>query len=217
MPVVAGVPRPVPPEPPSRDRRGGRLPGDDARGDPELPSFEPVRHRQTTELSAGFINHPAGVAPVTRPSRDRVEAALRSLRETDRRFDVHQTSVALAPSSYETALRDGLVDAAIRVENAAGEVLAVRESGWREPRVRLDHREGTDLVEAARTALAEATGVVCRVTGLREVSVVTIHDESDASRPPKFALDVRLSGRYEGGEPRGGVVWRDRVDERAVV
>jgi hypothetical protein len=154
---------------------------------------------------------------VTRSSRDRVEAALRSLREAHRSFDVHQASVALAPPSYDTALSDGLVDASIRVENAAGEVLAVEEGGWREPSVRFDHEEGADLVEAARRAVADLTGVGCRVTGLREVSMVTIHDEADAGRPPKFALDVRLSGRYEGGEPRDGAAWRDGLDPRATV
>ena len=154
---------------------------------------------------------------MTLSSRDRVETALRSLRESYRSFDVHQASVALAPSSYDTALSDGLVDAAVRVENAAGEVLAVRENGWQEPRVRFDHREGADLVGAARAAFADLTGVVCRVTGLREVSMVTIHDETDASRPPKFALDVRLSGRYEGGEPLEGAAWRDGLEERVVV
>ena len=150
-------------------------------------------------------------------SRDRVERALRSLGETYRSFDVHQTSVALAPTSYETALSDGLVDAAIRVENGAGEVLAVEEGRWREPHVRLDHDEGTDLVESARSSLAETTGVDCRVTGLRDVSMVTIHDEADRDRPPKFALEVRLSGRYEGGEPRSGAAWRDGVEEGALV
>ena len=154
---------------------------------------------------------------MTLTSRDRVERALRSLRETYRSFDVHQTSVALAPTSYETALSDGLVDAAIRVENGAGEVLAVEEGRWREPHVRLDHADGADLVEAARSALAEATGVVCRVTGLRDASMVTIHDEADGDRPPKFVREVRLAGRYEGGEPRGGAAWRDGIEEGALV
>jgi len=153
---------------------------------------------------------------VTLSSRDRVEAALRSLRETYRSFDVHQTSVALDPPSYDAALSDGLVDAAVRVENATGEVLGVEEDGWREPRVRVDHREGTDLVEAARSALSDLTGVVCRVTGLRDVSMVAIHDESDADRSPKFALDVRLSGRYEAGEPGEGAAWREGVAGRSV-
>jgi hypothetical protein len=153
---------------------------------------------------------------VTRSSRDRVEAALRSLREPCRSFDVHRTSVAVDPPAYEAALGDGLVDAAIRVEKAAGEVLGVEAGGWREPRVRVDHREGTDLVEAARSALADLTGVVCRVTGLREVSVVALHDEADADRPPKFALAVRLSGRYEGGEPGEGVAWREGIAGRSV-
>ena len=153
---------------------------------------------------------------VTSSSRDRVETALRSLREKHRSFDVHQASVALAPTSYDTALSDGLVDAAVRVENAAGEVLTV-EGDWREPRVRVDHREGTDLLETARSALADRTGIVCRVTGLQEVSMLTIHDEADTDRAPKFALDVRLSGRYESGEPRDGHVWHHGIENRAVV
>lgn len=154
---------------------------------------------------------------MTRPSGDRVEAAIRSLRETYRSFDVHQTSIALAPSSYDTALGDGLVDAAVRVENAAGEVLAVRDGDWREPRVRIDYREGTDLVGAVRAGLADATGVVPRVTGLRDVSMVAIHDRADASRPPKFALHVRFSARYEEGQPRDGIAWLDALEEPAVV
>jgi hypothetical protein len=152
---------------------------------------------------------------VTPSSPDRVEAALRSLRETYRAFDVHQTSVALDPPAYETALGDGLVDAAIRVENAAREVLAVEEGGWRVPRVRVDHREGTDLVEAVRGELVDLTGVVCRVTGLREASMVAIHDGADPDRSPKFALDVRFSGRYEDGDPHDGAAWRDGLEERA--
>jgi hypothetical protein len=154
---------------------------------------------------------------MTLSSRDRVEATLRSLRETYRSFDVHQTSVALEPTSYDTVLDDGLVDVEVRIENAAGEVLAVEEGGWREPHVRVDHREETDLVEATRAALADLTGVVCRVTDLREVSMVTIHDEADADRPPKFALDVRFSGRYARGNPGDGVAWCDGLETRAVV
>lgn len=149
---------------------------------------------------------------MTLSSRDRVERVFRSLRETDRSFDVHQTSVALTPDSYETVLRDGLVDAAVRVENADGEILAVEENGWREPRVRFDHVEGVDPVESAQSAIEDLTGVACRLTGLSDVSMVTIHDETDTDRPPKFVLDVRFLARYEGGEPRGGTVWRDEVE-----
>lgn len=153
---------------------------------------------------------------MTTSSRDRVEAVLRSLRERHRSFDVHQTSVALAPAVYDTALGDGLVDATVRVENAAGEVLAVEGEGS-EPCVRVDHREGTDLAETVRSALADATGVTCRITDLREVSMLTIHDEADTERPPKFALDVRLTARYEGGDLGDGLVWRDGVEQRAPV
>ncbi|MEF8843077.1 MAG: hypothetical protein V5A62_15880 [Haloarculaceae archaeon] len=154
---------------------------------------------------------------MTRSSHDRVEAALRSLRETYRRFDVHQASIALERPSYETALSGGPVEASVRVENGAGEVLAVEEGNWREPRVRVDHEDGAAIVEAARSALADLTGVACRVTDLREVSMVTIHDETDGTRPPKFALDIRFTGRYEGGEPRGGAAWCDGLETRVVV
>jgi len=154
---------------------------------------------------------------VTRSSCDRVEAALRSLRETYYTFDVHQASIALERPSYETALSGGLVEASVRVENGSGEVLAVEEGDWREPRVRVDHEDGAAIVEAARSALADLTGVACRVTDIREVSMVTIHDETDGTRPPKFALDVRFTGRYEGGEPRSGAAWCDAFEPRAVV
>ena len=153
---------------------------------------------------------------MTPSSRDRAEAALRSLREAYDSFDVHQTSVALEPAAYDTVLGDGLVYAAIRVENDAGEVLAMENGGWREPRVRFDHEEGTNPVETARSALVDSTGVVCRMTDLRTVSVLTIHDEMDVSRSPKFALDVRLSGRYEDGDPGDGLAWRDGVGERVI-
>jgi len=160
---------------------------------------------------------PAIAGLVTGSSCDRVEAALRSLRETYRSFDVHQASIALERPSYETALSGGLVEASVRIENGSGEVLAVEEGDWREPRVRVDHEDGATIVEAARSALADLTGVACRVTDLREVSMVTIHDETDGTRPPKFALDVRLLGRYVDGKPRGGTAWRDGLEEPAVV
>jgi hypothetical protein len=153
---------------------------------------------------------------VTPPSRDRAEAALRSLREAYDSFDVHQTSVALDSADYDTALHDGLIDAAIRVENDTGEILAVEDRGRCEPRVRFDHEAGNDPVETARSTLADTTGVVCRVTDLRRVSVLSIHDETDAGRPAKFALDVRLSGLYEGGEPGNGLDWCDGLDDRAI-
>lgn len=154
-----------------------------------------------------------GIRVVTRPSRDRVEQVFRSLRETFRAFDVYQTSAALAPTAYETVLGDGLVDAAVRVENAAGEVLAVDDGGWREPRVRFDHDGDGDPVESAQSAFADLTGVVSLVTGLSEVSIVTIHDETDVDRPPRFLLDARFLARYESGDPRSGVAWCDQVEE----
>ncbi|MFC6939289.1 hypothetical protein ACFQE8_04845 [Salinirubellus sp. GCM10025818] len=153
---------------------------------------------------------------MTPPSRDRAEAALRSLRGAYDSFDVHQTSVSLDPGAYDTALHDGLIDAAIRVENDAGEVLVVEDRSRCEPRVRFDHEAGSDLAETARSALADTTGVVCRVTDLRRVSVLAIHDETDASRPAKFALDVRLSGLYEGGEPGNGFDWCDGLEVQAI-
>ena len=155
---------------------------------------------------------PVSTRCVVRSSRDRVERVFRSLRETYRSFDVHQTSVALTPTAYETVLRDGLVDAAVRVENADGAVLAVEDDGWREPRVRFDHEEGVGPAECAQSAIADLTGVACRITGPSEVSMVTIHDQTDADRPPKFVLDVRFLARYEGGTPRDGAAWRDEVE-----
>lgn len=155
---------------------------------------------------------------VSQRSRDRVEARLSSLEATYRSFPVNQTTLSVPGDAYELErgrCADGLVDAYVRVENDADEVLLVRNGdAWTLPRTEPSRDER--LEAGTCRALQRSTGVACEVTDLTRATIVGVRDDDDPDRDPMYRLVTLFAATHAGGAPDAGVQWRPEVPEAAL-
>ena len=146
-------------------------------------------------------------SPLRIRSRERVNDWLAELRERYGAFERAEKRWELAPDAYE-ASHDRIAKGAnggagIWATDDGGRVLLVRnegEEGWADPGGK---REGGEsFEEAARREVREETGVDCEITGLREVHVLELADETDSDRPTLASLIAVFDGVRVGGTPR---------------
>jgi len=140
-------------------------------------------------------------------SRERVNDWLDELRERYGAVEYIEKRWELAPDAYE-ASRNRIAEGAnggagIWATDDEGRVLLVRnegDEGWADPGGK---REGGESFEAAaRREVREETGVDCEITGLREVHVLELADETDSDRPTLASLIAIFDGVRVGGTPR---------------
>ena len=148
-------------------------------------------------------------------SRDRVTETLARLQERYAPFDVEQTSVGVPSEVFDEVVDGDVLDATVRVRNENGEVL-VTEADEERTAPRVSYDPDTDPAAELEAALLAETGVGCRVEELRDVAIVTVHDEDDTEREPAYLLEEHFEGRYEDGTPAGGLAWREDVEETSV-
>ncbi|QPV63500.1 NUDIX hydrolase [Halosimplex litoreum] len=140
-------------------------------------------------------------------SRERVADWLAEVRERYDCFERVEKRWELAPEAYERD-RDRIAagengGAGIWVTNDGGEVLLVRnegDEGWGDPGGKRE--AGESFETAARREVREETAVEATITGVREVHVLELADESDPDRPALASLIVIFDGRCTGGDPR---------------
>ena len=140
-------------------------------------------------------------------SRERVNEWLADMRERYGAFERAEKRWELAPGGYE-ASRDRIVDGAnggagIWATDDDGRVLLARnegDEGWADPGGKRERDESFEA--AARREVREETGVDCEITGLREVHVLELADETDSGRPTLASLIAVFDGVRVGGTPR---------------
>jgi len=142
-------------------------------------------------------------------ARDLVGESIRELEDRFGSFPVNQTTLRLSSEAYADALQRaeaGVADLYVRVSNAQGEVLHVRDGD--RPRVpRCAGPLRGRPVERARQAVREATGVACTVDDVVRVTIAGVRDGSDADAPPAYRLLVLFEGSPVDGASESGI-WR---------
>ncbi|WP_415380916.1 NUDIX hydrolase [Halosimplex sp. TS25] len=140
-------------------------------------------------------------------SRERVDDWLADLRERYDDFDRVEKRWEVSPEAYERD-RDRIAagangGAGVWITNDDGEVLLARndgDEGWADPGGKRE--AGESFAEAARREVREETNVRCAITGIREVHVLELVDETEPDRPTLASLIVIFDGTAEGGEAR---------------
>ncbi|WP_225333653.1 hypothetical protein [Halomicrobium urmianum] len=142
-------------------------------------------------------------------ARDLIGESIRELEERFGSFPVNQTTLRLSSEAYADALdraEAGVADLYVRVKNAQGEVLHVRD----DERPRVPRCVGTlrdEPAERARQAVREATGVACTVDDVARVTIAGVRNGEDDDAPPAYRLLVLFEGSPADGIPENGV-WR---------
>ncbi|WP_254543503.1 NUDIX domain-containing protein [Halomarina pelagica] len=144
-------------------------------------------------------------------THERVSECLRALDGSYSGFAVRQTTVSVRSEVYDrvASLADGgVVDAAIRVRNAADEVLAVREDerGWTDP-YGVVRRDET-IESGARRSLRERTGVEASLDDLLGVTIVCLTDARSSGKEPLYRLSALFAGDHVDGDPGPDCAWR---------
>lgn len=150
-------------------------------------------------------------------SRDRVEERLGALDAAYASFSVSQTTLSVSPAAYERVrerCRDGQTEAYVRVHDEDGDVLLVEADGeWTVPHATPGTDEGIERGTCA--ALAEATGVECRITDLERVTILGVCDEEAPERDAVYRLVPVFDAERTGGAPTEGVAWHATVPDGA--
>lgn len=150
-------------------------------------------------------------------SREAVQDRLESLQRTYGNVTVNQTTISLPADRFRAVAEqytDGLVDAYVAVRNHDEEVLHVdAEEGLELPGTATESDESPEA--RARRAVEEATGVVCRIDGLREVTIAGIRDADEPEGKTLYRLVVVFSAEYLEGAVEADAEWADRAREVA--
>jgi ADP-ribose pyrophosphatase YjhB (NUDIX family) len=141
------------------------------------------------------------------PSRERAEALLTRLRADYGAFDVVDKTWREAPADYD-AFRErvdagGGWGAGVWLTDDDGRVLLVRnegEDGWGDPGGKVEPDESVEAAAVRETR--EEASVECELTGVNEVHLVEVRDETDPDRPGLVTPIVVFDGHYAGGDPR---------------
>jgi ADP-ribose pyrophosphatase YjhB (NUDIX family) len=157
-----------------------------------------------------------GVAART---REAVEERLAALQETYDGVTVNQTTISLPADRFRAVTEEytgGLVDAYVAVRNRDDEVLHVNaEEGLELPGTATGRDE--PLERSARRAVEDATGVVCRIDGLREVTIAGMRNADDPDAETVYRLVVVFSAEYLEGAIESEAQWAERAREAAPV
>ncbi|MFC5970428.1 NUDIX domain-containing protein [Halomarina salina] len=132
---------------------------------------------------------------------DRVRSILSSLRGTYGHCPVRQTTISVPTTTYDRLrglAERSVVDVGVRVNNARGESLVVRnEGGWTDP---CGHVEDGESIEAgACRVFHETADFTCDIEGLLGITILCLTDASDAARAPIY----RLGALFDGGRTEG--------------
>lgn len=144
---------------------------------------------------------------VVEQSQKAVEANLSELDDAFGSFPVNQTTVAVPVDEYrrerERADR-GCVDLYARVENDAAEVLHVEN----DDELMLPWTRTTEetIERAAADAVAEKTGVSCRLDEVQHATILGVHP-SDAEDDAVYRLAVVFEGVPVSGSTNTDAVW----------
>lgn len=149
-------------------------------------------------------------------SGDRVAERLGALEEAYS-FPVNQTTLSVSRTAYERARErcaEGLADVYVQVSNDAGDVLLVERSGeWVVPHAKPDRGERLEV--ATQRAVAEWTGVDCRLTELERATILGVRNESDPDCEAVYRLVIVFGGEHVGGVPGEGAAWHADLPESA--
>ena len=148
-------------------------------------------------------------------SHEAIEDRIAGLQETYGSMTVNQTTVSLPGERFESVAdryAGGLVDAYVAVENGHDGVLHVADDdGLELPGTAPGANE--PLERGARRAVEDATGVRCRIDGLREVTITGIRNAD--SGKTVYRLVVVFSAEYLDGPVGDQAEWADRAAEVA--
>jgi len=151
-------------------------------------------------------------------SGERVADRLGALEEAYAPFPVNQTTLSVSEAAYERARERcaaGFADVYVQVYNGADEVLLVEHDGeWVVPHAEPARSER--LEGGTRRALAEQTGVECRLTALERVTILGVRHEDDPQREPVYRLVAVFAAERTGGAPQEGVAWHADLPESAL-
>jgi len=151
-------------------------------------------------------------------SRDVVEERLGALEEAYASFTINQTTLEVPSESYDRArdrCTEGLADVYVKVSNDDGDVLLVeRDRGWVVPSVQPPARDPLEI--GVSHALAEETGVECRITDLERVTILGICHEGDPDHPTVYRLVSVFAAERTAGTPASDAAWHSELPEFAV-
>lgn len=151
-------------------------------------------------------------------TQDRVEARLAALEEAYPSFAVSQTTLSVSPAAYERAREqcaEGLVDVYVKVYNDVDDVLLVEGDGeWVVPHAK--PRSGERLEAATRRALAEQTGVECRITDLERVTILGVRSDENPGRETVYRLVTVFAAERTAGGPTSRSAWHSDLPESAL-
>lgn len=143
---------------------------------------------------------------VTDHSERAVETRLSELQAAYGTFERVEKTWEVSTRAYtqfaERVEAGAIGGAGVWVINDDGMVLLVQNEGddaWSDPGGKVE--SGESMAEAAVREVREETGVTCAITGLRQVQLIRIVEESNASRPPIHDVIALFDGRYVEGEP----------------
>lgn len=149
------------------------------------------------------------------PSRARVTARLAQLQDAYEGFDVHQTTVSVAPTEFEQAVEGNEVVAqvVVRVRDGEGRYLAVPDGDdWFDPSGPVSTSQS--IVDTAVDLVTDRTGITPLVDRLDRVSIVCINCE-EPSDEPLYQLYTLFEGRAAEGTVAGDARWRDEPPKEA--
>jgi hypothetical protein len=146
-------------------------------------------------------------------SRDVIGNGIELLQERHGPFPVNQTTLSLSPDAYQDArdrADDGVADVYVRVHNDDGEVLHAEGDG--RPRVpRCVGTSAKPLVDRARSAVREATGVSCVIDEIVRVTIAGVRNAEDPDAETVYRLLVLFDATYDSGQAQNGV-WQADTD-----
>lgn len=156
--------------------------------------------------------------PVADLSRDVVEERLGALEEAYASFPINQTTLSVPSNAYRRArdrCRVGVVDVYLQVYDDAGDVLLVEgDRDWVVPSVQPP--TSAPLEFGVSSALAEQTGVECRITDLERVTILGVSHEGDPDRETIYRLVAVFAAEHTAGSPGPNAAWRAELPESAL-
>ena len=150
------------------------------------------------------------------PSRARVTARLAQLQDAYDGFDVHQTTVSVAPSAFERAVEgsDVVAQAAVRVQDDDGRYLVVPDGDdWVDPSGPVS--TGQSIVDTAVELVERQTGVTPYVDGLERVSIVCVNCDDPADEQ-LYQIYALFHARPVEGTVTGDAAWREEPPTESI-
>jgi ADP-ribose pyrophosphatase YjhB (NUDIX family) len=151
-------------------------------------------------------------------SRDVVEERLGALEEAYASFTVNQTTLSVAPETYQRArdrFTEGLADAYVQVYDDGDDVLLVEgEREWVVPSV--SPPSDDPLERGVSRAVADHTGVECAVTDLERVTILGVCDQEEPERATVYRLVAVFTAERTGGAPEENAEWHSDLPDSAL-